>query len=213
MLDAARSKIAQALSREIDKSVNKDEDASDSRQITSSPVPAGENSAPLKHSSLPETETSKLNEIVPTKDGVDADEACDDGCDYIDLLLENDDWLDDDNHGKAKASSVSEISDDDGCDYIDMLLDNDGWLNENDEVTAATVHQPRQAQVVSPILSFNPTFNPHNDRESGQSKMVATHEDRLEKNRKAAQKRRRKKKAEHERLKQSVAFYTQCETL
>jgi hypothetical protein len=143
--------------------------------------------------------------------------------DFIDVLLEDDDWVHKSN--ETNQSNVNEVSDD-GSDHLDFLLDNDFWVNNDDEVKGVqgiplskeqpAPVSPHSLQVLPMVLSINQNFNSPMIESNEKQPMILTqsqstaHLSRKEKNRIHARTRRMKVKMEHAHLKKSVDAYTQC---
>lgn len=137
-----------------------------------------------------------------------ASEVSTDVSEFIDVLLESDDWAVNKEEDVINSSD-NEISDE-GSDHLDLLLENDFWLEEGNEkknlVHQSSIISPDSTlkppvQVVSPVLSLSMKTANH---------QLPQHLSRKEKNRIHARNRRMKVKIEHAKLKQSVDAYTQC---
>ena len=140
--------------------------------------------------------------------------------DFIDVLLENDDWTAKNNEPQANEPSANEISDD-GSDHIDFLLRNDFWADDEDATKGggvtlpssqvfASMAQLRPVQVTSPMLSLDLASSSQKPK----TKSITPGNTRLsrkEMNRIHARNRRMKVKMEHAQLKHSVDTYTKCE--
>ena len=124
---------------------------------------------------------------------------------YLDVLLENDEWL-------GKSDEPKEVSDE-GSDTLDLLLDSESWMNSDDmEDSGCGPLSDPQPVIVSPVLSTGSkppvTFN-----QSFQLKSLAGRPlSRKEKNRIHARNRRMRVKFEHIHLKRTVDAYTQCKS-
>lgn len=173
---------------------------------------------PLEVPSCIELNTSEAS-IEPSHEASDANLAIDD--DLIDVLLENDDWIE----RKVQQEDYNEVSDE-GSDHLDFLLDTNFWMNEDDKMNG-TYSKPATSEettpfsylnleqhIVSPVLS---TKSKIDDLALGKSVQYQESQinngeklSRKEKNRIHARNRRMKVKNEHAKLKQSVDAYTQC---
>jgi hypothetical protein len=171
----------------------------------------------------PSIEISDIAEIdgylVPSESNADIN-------DFIDVLLEDDDWVHKSN--ETNQSNVNEGSDE-GRDHLDFLLDNDFWVNNDEEVKGVqgiplSKKQPapvssHSLQVLPSVLSINLNFNGPMIESNEKQQMILTqsqstaHLSRQEKNRIHARIRRMKVKMEHAHLKKSVDAYTQCKLL
>ena len=145
--------------------------------------------------------------------------------DLIDVLLNNDDWIE--RKDQPEEHTANEVSDE-GSDHLDFLLDTNFWMNENDKMNdieskPATSDEKTllcqsnlESHVVSPVLSNKPKIDLELVGNVQYLKTQISNGDKLtrkEKNRIHARNRRMKVKFEHAKLKQSVDAYTQCKSL
>lgn len=136
----------------------------------------------------------RVDEIISDNSGSGSDG--DDCCDYIDFLLENDDWF---------------------------KTDNDNDLEQNHPQQGAHITGPMEAlscssmatDAMSMMITSGDDQKPKHQQQPRRRKTKAKQQQttrndshRREKNREAARKARKMKKAEHEKLHQSVAFFT-----
>ena len=194
MLDMARTKLAAGGSPS-------------SHAAASSPMPSpivSQEVAPARHISYLGLDQAVYTSAAPspsntaadlTSNGVNVDEVSDNGVDYIDILLQNDDWFNDEESNNEVATAVQ----------------------------PPTSFRPQV--IIPPITtSLNTGISSQNllpqESTTRSSKNVATSEskssaplDRREKNRIAARKSRMKKKLREQELQQKADFYTRCKSV
>ena len=273
MLDAARSKVAMMLAKDV---VSNEQQKHLVHTQNPQLPPVVPLSTSLYNGVPPQTILSDNVPEVVAHDNTTTTTTHD--CDYLDLLLENDDWFKNEKQDVVQEEEVVVSDDDnnDGCSADPIIssevFENDTWFMAKEQGTTSNVmnkslpvlptssyrttsqpstiqkdfvhfvspvtSQPMIAPDISPVASIanqtfdgllvvssNQTILQEKQQQSSQGNPNAVlialnnkteetpRESRLEKNREAAKKRRLQKKMEHEKLQQSVAFYTQCKFL